>query len=250
MARTVLDAYTCWSVCPGRQYNETNLNTYEARTFRTELNGGPYGFGQITLDGDVIPIMGYDWATQSGGRVKLASLTRSSTTATATTVQAHGLTTGDSVTISGATGAEYNITATVTVSSATVFTYTVSGTPTSPDASTSIYASIPVKGEVYYLSGMAGNVRLMEIEGLDFAGVADLATHNQFNVLDGGRFLSWDNGDNTCVELNVEMRPRLLSWAPWANARIQNIAISQVGQPVAMDPTSLAFPQKTFTSAT
>jgi hypothetical protein len=97
---------------------------------------------------------------------------------------------------------------------------------------------------------MAGNVRLMEIEGLDFASVADLATYNQFNVLDGGRFLSWDNGDNTCVELNVEMRPRLLSWAPWANARIQNIAISQVGQPVAMDPTSLAFPQKTFASAT
>lgn len=56
----ILDAYTCWSVCAGRQYNETNLNTYEARQFRDRLEGGLFGFGQITLGGLAIPLLAQD----------------------------------------------------------------------------------------------------------------------------------------------------------------------------------------------
>ncbi|HEY65551.1 MAG TPA: hypothetical protein G4O02_13375 [Caldilineae bacterium] len=63
----LLDAFTCWSVCPGRQYNEANLNTFEARTFRNTLNGGQYGMGQIFVDGTPVPIITYDW--QSFGQV-------------------------------------------------------------------------------------------------------------------------------------------------------------------------------------
>ncbi len=62
----------------------------------------------------------------------ITSITRSSTTATVTTTTPHGLNTGMSVTISGATETEYNITAVITVGSTTTFTYTVAGTPTSP----------------------------------------------------------------------------------------------------------------------
>ena len=57
----LLDTYTCWSVCTGTQYNETSLNTLEARTFRNTLNGGAYGQGQIFVDGVPIPIITYDW---------------------------------------------------------------------------------------------------------------------------------------------------------------------------------------------
>lgn len=57
----LLDAFTCWSVCPGAQYNEANLNTFEARTFRNTLNGGTYGMGQIFIDGVQIPVITYDW---------------------------------------------------------------------------------------------------------------------------------------------------------------------------------------------
>ena len=61
MIDCLLDHYTCWSVCDGSQYNEVALQSYEARQFRNGLLGGMFGNGQITLDGQIIPILGYDW---------------------------------------------------------------------------------------------------------------------------------------------------------------------------------------------
>src|SRR3970282_1339750 len=52
LTECLLDKYTCGSVCAGRQYNEANLQTFEARTFRDRLMGGLFGAGMITLDGD------------------------------------------------------------------------------------------------------------------------------------------------------------------------------------------------------
>jgi len=46
---------------------------------------------------------------------------------------AHGLTTGDSVTISGAMSPSFNGTFTVTVTGASTFTFPITGTPTTPD---------------------------------------------------------------------------------------------------------------------
>src|SRR3990167_5422891 len=59
----------------------------------------------------------------------LTSVTSSGTTATATSTNQHGLTTGDSVTISGADVAAYNGTFTATVTNGTVFTYTMLSDP-------------------------------------------------------------------------------------------------------------------------
>jgi len=61
LAECLLDAYTCWSVCEGRQYNEANLQTFEARTFRNNIAGGLYGAGTISFDGFRIPIIAYEW---------------------------------------------------------------------------------------------------------------------------------------------------------------------------------------------
>lgn len=66
LAGCLLDAFTCYNVCPGGLYNPTNLMTYEARNFRDSLNGGRYGAGSITLDGAVIDIFPYDWNTMHG----------------------------------------------------------------------------------------------------------------------------------------------------------------------------------------
>lgn len=66
MIQCLLDHFTCWSVCPGAQYNETNLNSYEARVFRNSLLGGMFGQGRIFLDGFEIPILGYDWELIKG----------------------------------------------------------------------------------------------------------------------------------------------------------------------------------------
>ncbi len=66
----------------------------------------------------------------------LTSLTSAAGTATATTPNAHGFTTGDSITISGATQTQYNGTFTITVTSSTTYTYAVSGSPSSPATGT------------------------------------------------------------------------------------------------------------------
>ncbi len=70
MATCLLDYYTCWSVCAGSEYNEVNLQSYEARAFRDSLIAGVpenmFGAGFIRLDGQAIPIMPYDWELIKG----------------------------------------------------------------------------------------------------------------------------------------------------------------------------------------
>lgn len=67
--------------------------------------------------------------------LQVSSITYVSTTATLTTSSAHGLSTGNSVTVYGALPAVYNGTYTITVTGANTFTYTVASAPTS-DATT------------------------------------------------------------------------------------------------------------------
>lgn len=57
----LLDMYTCWSVC-----TSSVIETYESRTYRDSLNGGLFGYGNIKLKNQVIPLMGYDWGTIKG----------------------------------------------------------------------------------------------------------------------------------------------------------------------------------------
>jgi len=65
--------------------------------------------------------------------VSVSSITRSGITATVTTGASHGYISGDSITISGATQAEYNGTkALITKTSDTQFTFTVAESPPSP----------------------------------------------------------------------------------------------------------------------
>lgn len=247
LTRCLLDAFTCWSVCPGKEFNPTNLGTYEARQFRISLNGGRFGFGQITLDGDTIPLIGYDYGTMRGGVVNVTGITRSSTTATATTAFPHGLATGATVTIQGATNTNYNGEFTVTVTGATTFTYTVTNEGTSPDGSNSIIAILPQAGDIYFLNARAGSLNLIEIEALNMNSAPDLT--GKFDILDGGRFLTWVNDQQTCYERVLEMRPRLVTWAPWMQARIENVTCETLAPAISMDPTSLAFPTRTFNSA-
>lgn len=73
-------------------------------------------------------------AMRNGDRgIGLTSITRVGTVGTATAAINHNFRTGDSLTLSGATGADaalYNGTFTVTVTGITTFTYTMVGTPT------------------------------------------------------------------------------------------------------------------------
>lgn len=68
MAECLLDFFTCWSVCEGTEFNIVNLQQREARTFRdglvSESPNNVWGHGYITIDGMIIPILGYDWELQ------------------------------------------------------------------------------------------------------------------------------------------------------------------------------------------
>jgi hypothetical protein len=74
MAESILDQYTCWSVCEGGEFNEANINTLEARAFREGLMGGTFSAngttiqaeGIIRIHGVAIPIITYDWGLQQG----------------------------------------------------------------------------------------------------------------------------------------------------------------------------------------
>lgn len=61
VAECLLDFFTCWSVCSSTEEMTVQLQSFEARRFRDQLLGGLYGYGQITIDGIPIPILGYDW---------------------------------------------------------------------------------------------------------------------------------------------------------------------------------------------
>jgi uncharacterized phage protein gp47/JayE len=82
---------------------------------------------------------------------QVIGITRSGTTATATTASEHTLATGMTVTVSGATQSEYNVAAVITVTGRDTFTYQVAGTPATPATGSPVYdlnmASIPVEAQ-------------------------------------------------------------------------------------------------------
>ena len=85
MAECILDSFTCWSVCVGGQYNEANINTLEARSFRDKISGGTVSAngntiqveGFVTIHGLPIPVISYDWGLQTGSYSDIYVLTGS-----------------------------------------------------------------------------------------------------------------------------------------------------------------------------
>ena len=102
----------------------------------TGTAGGTIGAGVVLTAG------GEEYTVSSGGAVaaqeiSVTSLTRSGTTATATTASDHGLSSFVPVTIAGADQTEYNLTdAAITVTGLNTFEYTVAGSPAFPATGT------------------------------------------------------------------------------------------------------------------
>jgi hypothetical protein len=118
-------------------------------TFTYTMTGTP---GTSPATGAVI------FQTVGTGIAAISSATRSGTTATITTTATHYLTTGQSVTISGATSDTtlWNGTFTITVTGANTFTYTMSGTPgTSPATGTMSLSAAPAANSVCNLAETA-----------------------------------------------------------------------------------------------
>ena len=88
----------------------------------------------------------------------LTSIARSGSTAGVTTINAHGLSTGDQVEMGGADQPEYNGRKLIGVTGSHTFTYPVTGTPTTP-ATGPIYYQVN-SGEMILRCGKLGEVTL------------------------------------------------------------------------------------------
>ena len=169
MAQCLLDSFTCWSVCPGAQYQEVAIQSYEARQFRLSLNGGMFGDGAISIDGFTIPLIRYDWEMMQGNNL----------------------------------------------------------------------------GDMYLLTGSIGGVKTLHGEMLDMSKIP--SKHDGFAYTDGGRLLTWEEKDMTCVQQIVEMRPRIVAWAPWTLARFHDVRCTVPGGPKSPDPCEESwFPEESF----
>ena len=110
----------------------------------------------------------------------------------------------------------------------------------------------PTRGDIYLLTGQIGSQRLINGQYLDMRAVPASGYPGaaaKFEYLDGGRLLTWMESDHTCVEQVVEFRPRLLSWAPWAQVRIEDVACHGAGPVIGPDPCTSFFPVTSFTPA-
>jgi len=98
----------------------------------------------------------------------------------------------------------------------------------------------PLLSDAYLLTGAVGTVKLIQGQYNDLSIAAGVRP-DRYDYIDGGKLLVWSADDNTCERRNVEMQPRLLSWAPWAQTRIQNIRCVQPGPILSPDPSSSFF---------
>lgn len=93
----------------------------------------------------------------------------------------------------------------------------------------------------YLLTGAVGNVKLIQGQFNDMQAAATQRA-DKFAAMDGGRLLSWAEDRHTCEVQVVEMQPRLLMWAPWAQARIMDTVCSTPGGVISSDPWNTYFP--------
>jgi hypothetical protein len=126
----------------------TGLNSDKLQSVNLSNTGGKF---LIACNG-VDPVMIYDgtrwfYVATTTTAVTISSIARTSpsATATVTTATAHGLVTGNRVTITGASEATFNGTFVITVTGASAFTYTSTGTSTATSV-TGAYTTIGITG--------------------------------------------------------------------------------------------------------
>jgi len=113
------------------------------------VTAGTSTFGTHNIRGFINPE-----DTEIGTETGSITLSRVTTTATATTVNPHGLITGMSLTMAGAANAAFNVTATITVTGTRTYTYTVADSGSTTDTGTYTTTNdtmtlIMVKGRIH-----------------------------------------------------------------------------------------------------
>ncbi len=106
----------------------------------------------------------------------------------------------------------------------------------------------PSHFDAYLLTGQVGNIKVLQGQYNDMAPVS--AKRADRYATDGGRLLTWREDDHTCEQQIVEMQPRLLAWAPWAQVRFQNVNCAVPGGILSADPFETSFfPEGSFSAS-
>jgi len=98
------------------------------------------------------------------------------------------------------------------------------------------------QGDIYFMTLNVGASRLWEGEHLSAqAAMAKMSAqgHSEFFSTDGGRILGLTDNTNLCVETKAWIRPRLLCRAPWLQARIMNVEVDSVLDPISPNPADV-----------
>lgn len=142
-----------WSDCSNVRFRNGFAESFEGATSRVTLTitpywitpytGGTVTYGVYAGSARVQVTSTSSSATNitryTEGAV-ISSITRVGTTATLTTATNHGRTTGDTVSIWGASPSQYNGTYTITVTGATTFTYTMASDPGASASPVGLYS--------------------------------------------------------------------------------------------------------------
>jgi hypothetical protein len=99
----------------------------------------------------------------------------------------------------------------------------------------------PQTGDIYFLTGSVGATRLIEGQYLPMQNAAANMVGANASATDGGRLLTWADRVNMCYQQKVVMRPRLLLWAPWAEAVINDVRCAGPGGPLSPDPAETSY---------
>lgn len=108
----------------------------------------------------------------------------------------------------------------------------------------------PTSGDLYLLTGQVGSVKLISGQYNDLKPTVAAYPEANYAYTDGGKFLTWVNRINTCVQRETEFQPRILMWAPWAQARFEAVKCNQPGGYISPDPWETSFyPETSFNPA-
>jgi hypothetical protein len=144
--------------------------------------------------------------------IGITTITRVGTVATVTTTIPHGLQTGDTVTILGATDALYNITASITLLTATTFTYTMSGTPGANAVATSSQSATQLvdPSKAWTTNEHVGKIVSFTTTAFTATGGLQTAYYHRIITANTGTTITFASGTaptaNTTVYMITDMR--------------------------------------------
>lgn len=102
----------------------------------------------------------------------------------------------------------------------------------------------PSSGDIYFLSLSVGDQQLWQGQHLDASSAAGRMNekgHDQYFTTDGGRIIGTSDVDNLCIQTKIWIRPRLVNFAPWLQARIMNVQCDRLLDPLSPDPLMTSF---------